>query len=110
MSNFNNNDNPYAADNFTDNSYGNFNTPVPNVPDYLVLSILETLFCCQPLGIAAIVFSVLASSEKNSRNYAKAISHAKNAKICLLVGVIGGALIILFAVIMAIVGEAAGNM
>jgi len=90
-------DNPYAVTNVTDD----FNFPrqsgMPvHVPDYLVVSILMTLFCCQPLGIAAIVFSALANGEKNVGNFQNALNHAKNAKTCLLVGGIGGALITLF--------------
>ena len=63
-----------------------------------------TIFCCQPLGIAAIVFSALANGEKSSGNYQKAMNHAKNAKTCLLIGVIGGALIILFFLGLGILG------
>lgn len=36
------------------------------VPDYLIWSILATLFCCQPLGIAAIVYAAMANSKKSS--------------------------------------------
>ena len=101
-------DNPYAANNLTDNF--NFQQQVPaQVPDYLIWSILMTLFCCQPLGIAAIVFSALANGEKSTGNYQKAMGHAKNAKTCLMIGVIGGALIILFFIgimILGVVGEA----
>jgi len=110
MSNFD--DNPYAAGNFTDNDYGHVNEPAPHVPDYLIPSIVLAFFC-QPLGIAAIVFAALASSEKGNRNYAKALSHAKNAKICLIIGVagvIGIGLIYLFVIIMMIASGAAGAL
>ena len=89
------NDNPYAVSNFSDNDYGKLNPPVQDVPDYLVLSILATIFCCQILGIIAIVFSAMASSEKSVGNYAKALNHAKNAKTCLIVSVVGWGIMVL---------------
>ena len=84
--------NPYSVSNVTDDfnfQYGE--TPV-NVPDYLVPSILVTLFCCQLFGIIAIVFSALASGEKSSGNYQKAMGYANNAKTFLIVGVVCGVL------------------
>lgn len=87
------NDNPYAVDNFSGNDYGHVNAPPPNVPDYLIPSILMTLFCCQILGIIAIVFSAMASSEKSTGNYQNALNYANNAKICLIIGLVGGLLI-----------------
>jgi len=101
MSDFDNN--PYAVNNVTDDYRFQQQAPV-HVPDYLVLSILMPLFCCQPLGIAAIVFSALAKGEIGSGNYQKAMNHAKNAKICLLIGVIGGVLLILFFLGLGILG------
>ena len=94
MSDFNNN--PYAADSFTgaDNFGGtggdDFYAPAPMVPDYLIPSILATIFCCTPLGIVAIVFSAMASSEKGAGNYQKALAHAKTARIFLIISVVCG--------------------
>ena len=102
MSDFDNN--PWAASNVTDDFNFPQNQFPVNVPDYLVFSILMTLFCCQPLGIAAIVFSALANGEKSAGNYPKAVNHAKNAKTCLMIGVIGGALLILFFLGLGIIG------
>lgn len=85
--------NPYAVDNFTGDDHAPINGPPQHVPDYLIPSILMTLFCCQLLGILAIVFSALASSEKGTGNYAKALSYANNAKVCLIIGLVGGLLI-----------------
>ena len=90
MSEFDNN--PYAVNDVTNDYDFSHQTPV-NVPDYLVPSILVTIFCCQLFGIIAIVFSALASGEKSSGNYQKAMSYAKNAKTFLVVGVVGGALV-----------------
>lgn len=51
-----------------------------DVPDYLVWSILATLFCCQPLGIAAIVYSAGANSKKFDPDPSAALSQAATAK------------------------------
>ena len=47
--------------------------------DRLVESILVSLFCCQPLGIVAIVFSALTMSANNSGDFDQAHRHAKTA-------------------------------
>ncbi len=107
MSNFD--DNPYAVTNATDDYGFNNQTPV-HVPDYLVASILVTMFCCQPLGIAAIVYSALASGEKSTGNYAKAMSYAKNAKTCMIIGVAGVALIYLCLIGFVILSAIMENM
>ncbi|MFN3168635.1 MAG: CD225/dispanin family protein [Phycisphaeraceae bacterium] len=60
------------------------NHPEPNqyygeADHKLVWSILVSLFCCQPLGIVAIVFSAMAMGANNSGDYAAAHRHAKMA-------------------------------
>lgn len=53
---------------------------VSGAPDtHLAGSILVTLFCCQPLGIAAICFAAVASSDINKGNYSNARNHANTA-------------------------------
>ena len=69
-------------------------TPTPYVPDYLVWAILETLFCCQPFGIAGIVYSAMAISAKQQGNYQQAIENAKTARLLLLIGISGYAIIV----------------
>ena len=108
MSDFDNN--PYAADRFTGKDDYNFHVPAPNVPDYLIASILITIFCCPALGVVAIVFSAMASSEKSNGNYQRALAHAKNAKIFLLITVIGYALLIAIYVAIAIIIAVTGNL
>lgn len=51
-----------------------------NIKDYLVESILVTLFCCIPLGIAAIVFSVQARTKISVGDYAGAQAAANTAR------------------------------
>ena len=65
----------------------------PNATPYLIASVAELLCCCLPLGIAGLVLSILAMNAANAGNYVEAQKHLKNAKIALIVGAIGGALI-----------------
>lgn len=52
----------------------------PQVPNYLVQSILVTLFCCLPIGIAAIVFATQANSKAAAGDYQGALTSAASAK------------------------------
>jgi len=81
MSDFDNNPNPWAASNVTDDfNFQQNQTPV-NVPDYFVSSILVTLFCCLPLGIPAIIFSAKARSLKAAGQYQAAVEQCNKAKL-----------------------------
>ena len=62
------------------------------VPDYMVLAILETLFCCLPFGLIAIVCAIGANSAKESGNYALAREKARTALIWIICGFILGLL------------------
>lgn len=54
--------------------------PVQNVPDYLLWSILVTIFCCLPFGIVAIVKAAAANGKKNVGDYYGAMQDAAAAK------------------------------
>lgn len=54
-----------------------FGTPVPN---YLVQSILVTILCCLPFGIAAIVYSAQANSKAAAGDHGGAMAAARSAK------------------------------
>jgi predicted secreted protein len=60
----------------------------PPVPNYLVGSILVTLFCCLPTGIASIVFASRANSKAATGDVASAWKDAKKAKFWLWFSVI----------------------
>ena len=83
-----NQDNPYAAS--RPNYQNQFDLPPQNVPDYLVWSILMTVFMmlcsCPVFGIVALVFSILANSAKQQGDFQTAMAHAKKAKLFLLIG------------------------
>ncbi|MBP5345277.1 MAG: CD225/dispanin family protein [Bacteroidales bacterium] len=73
--------------------------PKPN--DYLVWSILTTLFCCLPIGIAAIVYSAKVGSLYNAGDYQGACKASATAKTLVLVTAAVGLIshIIYFAVV-----------
>ncbi|MGL4944062.1 MAG: CD225/dispanin family protein [Thermoguttaceae bacterium] len=81
-----------------------FGTQAQYVPDYLVWSILELCFCCMPLGIAGLVYSIQANSAKSAGRFEEAVQQAKTAKTCLLWGVglwaVGAILYLLFIGVM----------
>jgi Interferon-induced transmembrane protein len=50
------------------------------IPNYLVQSILATLFCCMPAGIVAIVFAAQVNGKLAAGDIAGAQAASKNAK------------------------------
>ncbi len=55
--------------------------PLGDIPTYLVQSILVTLFCCLPFGIAAIVFASRVETLKASGDYAAAKAASDKARM-----------------------------
>jgi hypothetical protein len=51
-----------------------------DVTNTLVCAILVALFCCQPLGIVAIVFAALAMSRADAGDRAGALANAEKAR------------------------------
>lgn len=74
-------------------NYNNANYPGEDQEDYLVHSILVTIFCCLPLGIPAIVYAALAKGKKEAGDYAGARRDADSARswciAAFVVGIIG---------------------
>ena len=107
MSNFDNN--PYAASNFTEDSNYNGSAPV-HVPDYFVASILVTLFCCLPFGIAGIIFASKAKSLKSVGNYTGALEQAKKARLFTYLALGLGLLVQIANIVIQIAAMNAANM
>ena len=66
---------------------GNPQTPYPsamsaaNIPNYLVQSILVTLFCCIPLGIVAIINAAQVNNKITAGDMAGAMEASRKAKM-----------------------------
>ncbi len=54
---------------------------LPYVPNYLVQSILVTLFCCVPFGIVSIVFAAQVNGKLAAGDYAGAVETSKKARM-----------------------------
>jgi hypothetical protein len=63
------------------------------IKNYLVESILITLFCCLPFGIAAIINAAQVNGKAASGDIAGAQSAANNAKKFCTIGLIGGLIV-----------------
>jgi len=67
--------------------------------NYLVESILVTIFCCQPFGIAGIVFASQVNSKYANGDYEGALKASKNAKKWMKWGIITGAFVFILSII-----------
>ena len=112
----NSSQNDTYPNNYQNNTYqnGNYQDVPPyqqnpgetvNWVPYLVLSIISTLCCCIPFGIAAIVFSAKINSAVTAGNIEEAKKAAKTAKIWIIVAVVAGLLAsIMYLVITTMIG------
>lgn len=87
------------------NNYNSSNNNMGNVPNYLVWSILATIFCCMPFGIPAIVFSSQVDSKLSAGDYEGALESSRKAKTwCWAAfgcGIAAGVLYFIFTVLLA---------
>jgi predicted secreted protein len=84
--------------------------PAGQAPNnYLVWSILVTLFCCLPLGIVAIVKSSQVNGLWAQGQYAEAQASADSAKKFVIWSVVIGLVVGIIYAIIAIAGGLAGN-
>lgn len=86
--------------------------PAPQqIPNYLVQSILITLFCCLPLGIPAIVFASQVDSKVQAGDIQGALESSRKAKLwcswSIGVAIVGGILYFMF-MILAVLAESSG--
>ncbi len=82
---------------------GDGGAPV-RVDTWLWQSIVATLLCCLPIGIAAIIFSAQAQSAINVGDHAKAQEKARLAKTLTIVAVVFGLLFVGGWILMVVVG------
>ncbi|MEE6178642.1 CD225/dispanin family protein [Mycobacterium sp. 050134] len=84
--------------------------PAGQAPNnYLVWSILVTLFCCLPFGIVAIVKSSQVNGLWAQGRYAEAQASADSAKKWVMWSVIVGLIVIVINVILAATGAYNGD-
>lgn len=83
-----NSSNPYATPSeaapYAPSGWGD----VADVPDYLIWNVLSTLFCCMPVGVAGIIFSIQTNSAKARGDFEGAARHSSTAKTLLIVGLV----------------------
>ncbi|MCU0451665.1 MAG: CD225/dispanin family protein [Bernardetiaceae bacterium] len=78
--------------------------------NYLIESILVTLFCCLPLGIVGIINATKVESKFHAGDIEGAEQAAAEAKKWTTYGAIGGAIVIVIYIIFMVVGGAAALM
>lgn len=76
--------------------------PPTRPKNYLVESILVTIFCCLPFGIPGIVFASQVNSKYDARDYAGAEKASKQAKTWTIVSFVVGIASVLIWVIIAL--------
>lgn len=84
---------PSASEPYAPSGWGD----VADVPDYLIWNVLSTLFCCMPIGVAGIIFSIQTNSAKARGDVEGAARHSSTAKTLLIVGLVCGGLQVLLS-------------
>lgn len=93
----------------------NYGGQMPEKPNnYLVWSILSTLFCCMPTGIAAIIFATQVDKNWNEGNVQAAANSSAMARTWTIVSAVLGGLtwaggIFYFVYVMALIGSTVGG-
>ena len=85
--------------------YGGSGGHPQRVPNYLIPSILVTIFCCLPLGIAAIVFAAQVNGKVAAGDIAGAQSASRTARTLVIISVVIGFVVIGIALLAGLLGE-----
>lgn len=80
---------------------GGYGAPGPEPQNYLVWSILTTLFCCLPLGVVSIVFASQVSGKYHSGDYAGAVRSSESAKKWAIWSAIAAAVLVVLYILVA---------
>jgi hypothetical protein len=83
--------------------------PPQNIPNYLVHSILATLFCCLPTGIAGIVFASQVNSKLAMGDYAGAKKASENARLWSIISVGAGLIVGVIYLILVVASANSGS-
>jgi hypothetical protein len=87
----------------------NYSPQQPHVPNYLVQSILVTLFCCIPFGIVAIVFAAQVNSKLAAGDYQGAVESSNKAKMWSWISFGVGLVVILISVGLQVLAAVLGH-
>lgn len=79
------------------------------IPNYLVWSILTTIFCCQPFGIVSIVFAAQVNAKQAQGDIAGALDSSKKAKTWAIASAVSAGVLYLVFGAIAIVGGIAST-
>lgn len=83
--------------------------PLPTIPNYLVQAILTTFFCCLPFGVVSIIYASQVTSKLERGDVAGAQQASRSARtwawVAFGVGLAGGLLYLVFAVILGAVAH-----
>lgn len=82
--------------------------PQVNIPNYLVRSILTTIFCCLPFGIVAIVYAAQVNGYVASGNIPAAQAASDSAGKWSMVGIVCGIIGLVLYFILAAIGAISG--
>lgn len=77
----------------------------PSVPNNLILAIFSAVCCCQPFGIAAIVFASQVDGHWRRGDYNKAQDSAKKAKTFALLAIFLGGFLQIIWIIFSFLSE-----
>jgi hypothetical protein len=78
-------------------------------PNYLVWSILTTIFCCLPLGIASIVFAAQVNGKYAGGDVAGAMESSRKAKQFAVWSAAAGVIVLVLYILLIVVLAAAGS-
>lgn len=98
---------PYGQPAYGQQPYGQpAGSPPPN---YLVWSILTTIFCCLPLGIASIVFSAQVNGKYAGGDVAGAMESSRKAKQFAIWSAAAGVIVLVLYILLIVVLAASGT-
>src|SRR5215211_5694187 len=80
-----------------------------SVPNYLVLAIIS-LFCCLPLGIAAVVFAARVNGQVQAGDIQGALDSSRKAKLLSYIGLGLGLAWIIIWIVMTALGVGLGAL
>ena len=85
--------------------FGDSDSHPQHIPNYLIPSILVTIFCCLPLGIVAIIFAAQVNGKVAAGDITGAQSSSRTARTLVIVPVVAGAVVIGIALLAGLLGD-----